>query len=145
MQSVPYLKKKKMHELFKDMFKDIKDMLAYEPELMKYATYRFYRGSEWLEGCANNGEDYVIYKMYHEGYFISLDILKWNDEKCAHEEIERITYHLQNENWVKSYQRTETYQEIDDTKKWLDSLKGGVDSNQNDNGNVRANVRRRGR
>lgn len=142
MQSVPYLKKKKMYDLLKDVFKD---MLAYKPELMKYATYRFYRGSEWLEGCANNGESYVIYKMYHEGHFISLDILKWNDEKSAHEEIERITYHLQNEKWIKSYQRTEAYQEIDDTKKWLDSLKHGVDSNQNDNGNVRANVRRRGR
>lgn len=138
MQKVPYLKKKKMYEL-------LKDMLAYKPDLMKCATYRFYQGAEWLEGSADNGENHVIYKMYHEGHFISLDILKWNDEKCAHEEIERITYHLQNEKWVKSYQRTEAYQAIDDTRKWLDSLKGGVDSDQNDNGNVRANVRRRGR
>lgn len=119
MQKTPYLKKKKMYEL-------LKGMLEYKPDLMKYATYKFYQGAEWLEGSAYDGENVVIYKMYHAGYFLSLDIGGWSEEKCDSVEIERITYHLKNEKWIKTYQRTEAYQKTEEIKKWLDSLNSNV-------------------
>lgn len=71
MQKTPYLKKKKMYEL-------LKGMLEYKPDLMKYATYKFYHGAEWLKGSAYDGENVVTYEMYHESYFLSLNIGGWS-------------------------------------------------------------------
>lgn len=110
-----YLKKKKMYEL-------LKEISQANLKSMKYATYQFYQGSEWLECGATDGEHVVVYKMYHERNFMSLDILKWNDEACEYKKMDRMTYHLQDGNWEKNYHRTEVDKEIEKAKRGLESM-----------------------
>lgn len=138
MQTIQYLKKKKMYEL-------LKDMMEYEPSLMKNTSYKFYHGAEWLECSANDGEHFVLCKMYHEGSFISLDILGWNEEKCEYTEKERITYRLKNEEWVKTYQLTEEKKKIKEMQEWIDSIENKYQNLQSDNEAAKPHVRRRGR
>lgn len=111
--NVVYLKKKKMYEM-------LKSLVNTNLNIMKNTTYRFYRGSEWLECTSDGVEHCKMYKLYHEGQFVSLDISQWDEEKENFVEIERITYRMINGQLVKSYQRTETYKEIDEMKRWLE-------------------------
>lgn len=110
---IGYLKKKKMYEI-------LQSLASTHLTLMKFATYRFYKGSEWLE-CNSDDEEFCMrYKLYHEGNFLSLDISQWKAEKDAFVEIERITYRMVNGQLVKNYQRTEAYKKTDEIKRWLE-------------------------
>ena len=105
--TVPYFKKKKMYMMLKELVEE-------EIEIMSYAAYSFYRGSEWLT-CATKGIDYdKAYKLYHSGYFFSLDIYKYNEEKGKYEELDRITYRLKSDKLVKEYHRAEAYKAVDE-------------------------------
>ena len=98
-----YFKKKKMYELLKSIADTDLDM-------MKNASYKFYRGSEWLK-CGSNDTNYY-YDMYHSGYFISLDIFLYDEQSEEYVEIDRITYKIVKEKLVKTYQRTEMFAKI---------------------------------
>lgn len=93
-----YLKKKKMYKM-------LQSIVNTELAMMKYASYIFYRNSEWLE-CTTNDERYS-YKLYHYGYFVSLDISKYIENEDKYTEIDRITYRLVNDALVKEYQRSD--------------------------------------
>lgn len=113
MRDICYMKKKKMYEL-------LKTLVDVNLNLMKYATYRFYRGSEWLECTSTDEEHFKQYKLYHEGTFVSLDVSQWDAENDNFIEIERITYRIIGDQLVKSYQRTEACKETEEIKKWLE-------------------------
>ena len=83
-KSRDYLHKKKLYELLESLV----DRL----DMMKSATYRFYRGSEWLECTSDNMN--CSYKIYHEADFFSLNVLQWDEAEEKFVEIERITYRL---------------------------------------------------
>lgn len=100
-----YFKKKKMYEI-------LKSIVDTELDMMKTASYRFYRGSEWLQ-CESNDKNYCrAYKIYHSGYFISLDIFQYDEQSEEYVEIDRITYQIVKEQLVKTYQRTEVFARI---------------------------------
>lgn len=111
--NIGYLKKKKMYEM-------LKSLVTINLSMMKNATYRFYRGSEWLECTSDDEECYKHFKLYHEGLFVSLDISQWDEEKDNFVETERITYRMINGQLVKIYQRTEAFAKTDEIKKWLE-------------------------
>lgn len=103
--NVPYLKKTKMYKLLNELVDE-------ELEIMSQSTYKFYRGSEWLS-CATKSIDYdKVYSLYHSGYFISLDILKYNKNKDKYEDIDRITYRLKDNELVEEYHRLAVYEDI---------------------------------
>lgn len=105
--TVPYFKKKKMYMMLKELVEE-------EIEIMSYAAYRFYRGSEWLT-CATKSIDYdKVFKLYHYGYCISLDISEYDEESDKFTEIDRIIYRLNGNKLIKEYHRNEayTYKEI---------------------------------
>lgn len=111
---IEYLKKKKMYVMLQSLVNTDLDM-------MKNATYKFYRGSEWLE-CTSDDEDcYKHFKLYHEGQFVSLDISQWDEEKDNFVEIERITYRMVNGQLVKTYQRTEAYEKTNKIRSWIEN------------------------
>lgn len=112
--SIGYLKKKKMYEM-------LKSLVSTNLNMMKNATYRFYRGSEWLECTSDIEEHYKIYKLYHEGAFVSLDISQWDEEQEEFVEIERITYRMIDGQLVKNYQRTEAYKKTEEIKGWIEN------------------------
>ena len=109
---ISYLKKKKMYEL-------LEQLVSADLSMMKNSSYRYFRGSEWLECAADDGQHYTIYKLYHEGRFVSLDILKWDDEEENFVEDERITYRMVDGQLIKNYQRTEAYEKTEKIKEWL--------------------------
>lgn len=112
--SIVYLKKKRMYEI-------LKSLVSINLSMMKNATYRFYRGSEWLE-CTSDDEDcYKHFKLYHEGQFVSLDISQWDEEKDNFVETERITYRMINGQLVKNYQRSEAYKKTQEIKNWIEN------------------------
>lgn len=57
-----YLKKSKMYQMAKKLLPDV------EIPSMVRCTYKFYRGSEWLEFNINMKH----YKVYHEGHYIRI-------------------------------------------------------------------------
>lgn len=116
--SIGYFKKKKMYEI-------LKSLVNTNLDIMKYADYSFYRGSEWLKCIGDDGKHYTFYKLYHEGRFVSLDILQWDEEKEDFVETDRITYRMDDGQLVKNYQRAEAYKEIEETKQWLDNYSEG--------------------
>ena len=97
---VPYLKKKKMYQLLCSLAEG-------QLDTMKNASYKFYRGSEWLVCVSKNKEFDKKYELYHCGYFFSLDISEWSECEDEYIEIDRITYKMVNNQLVKEYQRTE--------------------------------------
>lgn len=109
-----YFKKKKMYIT-------LTSLVDSNLNKMKNAVYRFYRGSEWLECTSNHAEHYKMYKLYHEGAFVSLDISQWDEEQEKFVDIERITYRMIDGELVKHYQRTEAYKKTEETKKWLEN------------------------
>lgn len=111
--STGYLKKKKMYEM-------LKSLVNTNLNIMKNATYRFYRGSEWLECVSDDTENCIKYKLVHEGHFFSLDISQWDREKDKFVEIERITYRMTDGQMVKSYQRTEANEKTQEIKDWIE-------------------------
>ena len=79
---------------------------------MSHSTYKFYRGSEWLL-CATKSNDYdKVYNLYHSGYYISLDILKYNEDNDKYEDIDRIAYKLKDNELVEEYHRLAVYEDI---------------------------------
>ena len=96
--SISYLKKKRMYEI-------LKTIVDGNLTLIKNATYRFYRGSEWLEcSSSDDSEQYRTFKLYHEGKFVSLDISQWDDKKENFVEVERVTYRINGEYLEKNMQ-----------------------------------------
>lgn len=90
-----YLNKKKMYEM-------LKSIVDTKLEMMKDASYRFYRGSEWLELKTNDN----IYKLYHQGNSVSLNISTY-DEKGTHIEMDRIVFRFINGKLVQVYKRSD--------------------------------------
>lgn len=113
---VPYFKKKKMYEMLGSLV-DIK------LDMMKNASYRYYRGSEWLECESDDLNYYKKYKLYHAEYFISLDIFQWDENEDKYVEIDRITYKMVEGQLVKVYQRTKAYKVTEEIGKWLENRK----------------------
>lgn len=109
-----YFKKKRMYEI-------LQSVADTDLNLMKYATYRFYHGSEWLECNSNDAEHYRMYKLYHEGNFVSLDISQYDEECDKFVEIERFTYRIIDGNLQKTYQKSEAYRETEEIKKWIEN------------------------
>lgn len=114
--SIGYLKKKNMYEM-------LKSLVSTKLNMMKDSTYKFYRGSEWLECASDDTEHYIMYKFYHEGHFFSLDISQYDEEKDKYVETERITYRMIDGQLVKHYQRTEAYRETEKIKSWIEAIK----------------------
>lgn len=112
--SVMYLKKKKMYEMLASLINE-------KLELMKNASYKYYRGSEWLKCESDDTDYYKRYELYHYGYFISLDIFQWNEQKERYEQIDRITYKMKDEELIKEYQRTESYSKTEELRIWLEN------------------------
>lgn len=108
-----YLKKKNLYEI-------LQSLVDTKLEMMKNASYRFYRGSEWLECESNDTDYYKKYKLYHAGFFISLDIFQWDDKEDEYVETDRITYRMIDGQLVKEYQRTEANKTTEEVKKWLE-------------------------
>lgn len=94
-----YIKKKKMYEMLQSI---VETKLA----IMKNASYRFYRGSEWLE-CITDDSCNKHYKLYHSGNFVSLNISIYNENEDMFMEIDRITFRLVDSKLVKEYQRSD--------------------------------------
>lgn len=92
-------KKKRMYEMLQSI---VDTKLA----MMKNASYRFYRGSEWLE-CESDGNGYMLYKIYHAGYFVSLNVSKYIENEDNYMDIDRITFRLVDDKLVKEYQRSD--------------------------------------
>lgn len=113
---VPYYKKKKMYEMLCSLV-DIK------LDMMKNASYRYYRGSEWLECESDDLNYYKKYKLYHSEYFISLDIFQWDEQEDKYVEIDRLTYKMVKGQLVKEYQRTEANAKTKEIKTWLENRK----------------------
>lgn len=61
-----YMKKKRMYELLKQMEPEL------ELPLLRLCSYKFYRGSEWLEANLY-GFKYEFVKIYHYLNFVSID------------------------------------------------------------------------
>lgn len=69
---------------------------------MKYATYKFHRGAEWLT-CPAVGD--LQYKIYHNGAFLSVDACVFNNITIAWETIDRKTYRIYGMNVEQVYHR----------------------------------------
>lgn len=109
-----YFKKKKMYVILESMANNHLDNL-------KRASYRYYRGAEWLECDSIDGTR--KYELYRSGNFISLDIFQWDDEAESYMEVDRITYRLAEGRLQKQYQRTEALRQTNEMKKWIEGRK----------------------
>ena len=114
--SVTYLKKKKMYEILCSLVDGQLDM-------MKNASYKYYRGSEWIECESDDLHYYKKYELYHDGCTLSLDIFQWDENEDKYVVIERITYKMVEGQLVKVYQRTEAYKATEEIGKWLENRK----------------------
>lgn len=74
---VKYLKKSKIRQLLLD--------LGYQVPALKDCSYKFYRGSEWLEGSLPCGESdcSVFFKCYLCPGYMSVDVYlyDWNTDE----------------------------------------------------------------
>ena len=113
---VSYFKKKKMYEM-------LCSLADTQLDKMKNASYKFYRGSEWLSCESDDIDYYKKYELYHAGFYISLKIYQWNEQEDSYKEIDKITYRIIDDELVKEYQRTEAYKESEEIKEWLKEMK----------------------
>jgi len=111
---VAYLKKKKMYEM-------LQSLVDTSLGMMKSSSYKFHRGSEWLE-CESDDTD-CYYKLYHSGCFFSLYIHQFDWKELKYIEIDRITYKMIEGQLVKEYQRTEAYKKTEEIKEWIENRK----------------------
>lgn len=93
-----YLKKKKLYEL-------LQTIAFTELDIMKYAEYKFYRGSEWL--YCNAKIENLSYELYHKNYFVSLDILKYDEDQDKTINVDRIVYDFIDNKLIKKLQRSD--------------------------------------
>lgn len=109
-----YFKKKKMYAILQSIANNHLDIL-------KRASYRYYRGAEWLE--CDSLDDTRKYEFYRCGNFISLDIFHWDDEAESYMEVDRITYRLAEGRLQKQYQRVEALRKTNEIKEWIEGRK----------------------
>lgn len=114
-----YFKKKKMYVILQSMVNNHLDIL-------KRASYRYYRGAEWLECDSIDGTR--KYELYRSGNFISLDIFQWEEETERYIEVDRITYRMVEGELIKKYQRTEVLRQTNEMKKWIERRNHNVKS-----------------
>ncbi|MBQ8165533.1 MAG: hypothetical protein IJZ96_00700 [Lachnospiraceae bacterium] len=79
-----YFKKTKMYQLLALI------VGKEELELMRYASYKFYRGSEWL--YVGNTNMNVCYELYRCKGYVSLDIKEYCEDRDTYECVERKCY-----------------------------------------------------
>ncbi|MBQ7776404.1 MAG: hypothetical protein IJ379_10850 [Lachnospiraceae bacterium] len=94
--SVQYLKKAKMFELLQMLIVDKDCSLK-----LKYCEYKFYRGSEWLKFCNDDG---IIFSLYHKGVGVSLD-LSYLDGYDREISIDRLTFAYLDNSLILNYWR----------------------------------------
>ena len=94
-----YIKKKKMYEM-------LQSIVDTELEIMKYASYKFNRGSEWLEctDCSNLKH----YKLFHSKFYISLNTSKYDESTDTYIEIEREVFKLITSKLIQVYKRSDS-------------------------------------
>ena len=109
-----YYKKKKMYAILQSIANNHLDNL-------KRASYRYYRGAEWLECDSIDGTR--KYELYRSGNFISLDIFQWEEETERYIEVDRITYRMVEGELIKKYQRTEALRKTNEIKEWIEGRK----------------------
>lgn len=109
-----YFKKTKMYQLLEIIL----GSECLEP--LKYASYKFYRGSEWLSVGGN--DNYHVYELYRCKGYVALEIKEYCDDTDTYECIERKCFKAVNslsEVIACTYSRNDTYKSVADCADFL--------------------------